>query len=93
MNPRQTTTKTVQKRIISMRKYIFVALVASCLTVPGMAKTNFVVQLPQQAIRGESERYQIAPELVEAILQAAAEECSYDYCDLQQMWRDGEILI
>ena len=71
-----------------MRKYTFVALVALCLAVPGMSVAEPVMTSQTEMVSGEMD-----PALVEAILKRAAEECPFDFCDLQQMYDDGTLWI
>ena len=71
-----------------MRKILFSAAIAVCLAVPGMSVANTVMPSPIEIFNGE-----IDAALASEILKRAAEQCSYDYCGLQQMYDDKVIWI
>jgi hypothetical protein len=79
-----------------MRKNIFVALVAVCLAVPGMAKVSSISVVDPIAIGSECyqmDNPEIDPQLAYDILRAAAEQCEYDYATLQGWYDDGTVAI
>jgi hypothetical protein len=80
-----------------MRKNIFVALVAVCLAVPGMATVSSwsVVESAnfEMLESPESDSYRIDPQLVQDILRAAAEQTEYEYTTLQGWYDDGTVWI
>jgi hypothetical protein len=75
-----------------MRKNIFVALVAVCLAVPGMATVSSFS--PAKSIGFEMpDNPEIDPQLVQEILRAAAEQSEYNYATLQGWYDDGTVWI
>jgi SH3-like domain-containing protein len=80
-----------------MRKNIFVALVAVCLAVPGMATVSSFFPTKSLSFEmlesPESDSYRIDPQLVQDILRAAAEQCEYEYTTLQGWYDDGTVWI
>lgn len=74
-----------------MRKNIFVALVALCLAVPGMATVSSISIVAPIAIGIDNP--EMDPELVQDILKAAAQQCEYDYATLQGWYDDGTVQI
>jgi hypothetical protein len=85
-----------------MRKNIFVALVALCLAVPGMATVSSCSVVDPIAIGSDSYRIdsfgmqespKMDPQLVQDILKAAAGQCEYDYATLQGWYDDGTVSI
>ncbi|MEM1000142.1 MAG: hypothetical protein AAGN35_24015 [Bacteroidota bacterium] len=73
-----------------MRKYIFVALVAFCLAIPGMVAAGPVAD---RDVSIEMVGAETDPASVNEVLKRAAEQCPYDHCELVQMYADGEIWI
>jgi hypothetical protein len=75
-----------------MRKNIFVALVAVCLAVPGMAMVSSFS--PTKSTSFEVlDNPEIDPQLVQDILRAAAEQSEYEYTTLQGWYDDGTVWI
>jgi uncharacterized protein YneF (UPF0154 family) len=79
--------KEFEKHLQKMKNYILAALVALVIAVPGAAIASPLFM--DQAV----ENPEINPQLVEAILKAAAEECAYSYAELNDLYEEGVLTI
>jgi hypothetical protein len=80
-----------------MKHYILAALMALAIAVPGTATTSpfFMEQAvaPIAIENLESDSYRMDPQLVEAILKAVAQDCSYTYTELNDLYVQGVVAI
>jgi hypothetical protein len=78
-----------------MHKYMITALFALVFAVPGMANTTATYSISEASlcVKAQAENAGIDPQLVKAILHAAAGKCSYSYAELSQGYEDGVVTI
>jgi hypothetical protein len=78
-----------------MHKYLITVLLALVFAVPGIAKASSLKSNCDDTICNQAmaENPEMDPQLVEAILRAAAEECEYSYVELNDMYETGILTI
>lgn len=75
-----------------MKHYLLAALMALVFAVPGAA-TASPMFMDQAVAPIATEAPEMDPQLVEAILKAVAEQCSYTYTELNDLYVQGVVTI
>jgi hypothetical protein len=80
-----------------MKHYILAALMTLAIAVPGTATASPMSMdqavAPKAIENPESDSYRMDPQLVEAILKAVAQDCSYTYTELNDLYVQGVVTI